>query len=76
MTCSFSLPLVVCPAETAENIGYSCNLLREEMTEVFVISGHSVDEVHQELRLLSKTLFSYRSRGLHLFDPSSLTEPL
>uniref|UniRef100_A0A3B3HUL8 Phospholipid-transporting ATPase n=1 Tax=Oryzias latipes TaxID=8090 RepID=A0A3B3HUL8_ORYLA len=36
--------------ETAENIGYSCNLLREEMTEVFVISGHSVDEVHQELR--------------------------
>uniref|UniRef100_A0A3P9IXP8 Phospholipid-transporting ATPase n=1 Tax=Oryzias latipes TaxID=8090 RepID=A0A3P9IXP8_ORYLA len=62
--------------ETAENIGYSCNLLREEMTEVFVISGHSVDEVHQELRLLSKTLFPYRSRALHLFDPSSLTELL
>uniref|UniRef100_A0A673WFW7 Phospholipid-transporting ATPase n=1 Tax=Salmo trutta TaxID=8032 RepID=A0A673WFW7_SALTR len=25
--------------ETAENIGYSCNMLREEMTEVFIVSG-------------------------------------
>ncbi|KAF6727503.1 Phospholipid-transporting ATPase ID [Oryzias melastigma] len=36
--------------ETAENIGYSCNLLREEMNEVFVVSGNSGDEVQQELR--------------------------
>uniref|UniRef100_A0A3Q3KLL6 Phospholipid-transporting ATPase n=1 Tax=Monopterus albus TaxID=43700 RepID=A0A3Q3KLL6_MONAL len=36
--------------ETAENIGYSCNLLREEMNEVFVISGSSPEEVRQELR--------------------------
>ncbi|KAM9743335.1 phospholipid-transporting ATPase ID-like isoform 1-T2 [Menidia menidia] len=36
--------------ETAENIGYSCNLLREEMNDVFVISGHSHEEVRQELR--------------------------
>ncbi|XP_041855746.1 phospholipid-transporting ATPase ID-like [Melanotaenia boesemani] len=36
--------------ETAENIGYSCNLLREEMNEVFIISGNSVEDVRQELR--------------------------
>ncbi|XP_068165952.1 phospholipid-transporting ATPase ID-like isoform X4 [Antennarius striatus] len=36
--------------ETAENIGYSCNLLREEMKEVFVISGNSSEDVRQELR--------------------------
>jgi len=37
-------------AETAENIGYSCNLLREEMNEVFLISGNTPDQVRQELR--------------------------
>uniref|UniRef100_A0A8C7L5E8 Phospholipid-transporting ATPase n=1 Tax=Oncorhynchus kisutch TaxID=8019 RepID=A0A8C7L5E8_ONCKI len=26
--------------ETAENIGYSCNMLREEMTEVFIVLTH------------------------------------
>ncbi|XP_077377783.1 phospholipid-transporting ATPase ID-like [Festucalex cinctus] len=36
--------------ETAENIGYSCNLLREEMNDVFVISGNSPEDVRQELR--------------------------
>uniref|UniRef100_A0A665US29 Phospholipid-transporting ATPase n=1 Tax=Echeneis naucrates TaxID=173247 RepID=A0A665US29_ECHNA len=36
--------------ETAENIGYSCNLLREEMAEVFVISSNSSEEVQEELR--------------------------
>ncbi|XP_044051942.1 phospholipid-transporting ATPase ID-like [Siniperca chuatsi] len=36
--------------ETAENIGYSCNLLREEMNEVFVVSGNSPEDVRQELR--------------------------
>ncbi|XP_061586600.1 probable phospholipid-transporting ATPase IM [Cololabis saira] len=36
--------------ETAENIGYSCNLLREEMNEVFVVSGNSLEDVRQELR--------------------------
>lgn len=41
-------------AETAENIGYSCNLLREEMNEVFIISGNSSEEVRQELRLVFK----------------------
>uniref|UniRef100_A0A8K9UJV1 Phospholipid-transporting ATPase n=1 Tax=Oncorhynchus mykiss TaxID=8022 RepID=A0A8K9UJV1_ONCMY len=37
--------------ETAMNIGYSCNMLRDDMNEVFIISGHSVLEVQQQLRL-------------------------
>ncbi|XP_029009045.1 probable phospholipid-transporting ATPase IM isoform X2 [Betta splendens] len=36
--------------ETAMNIGYSCNLLRDDMNEVFVISGYTVLEVQQQLR--------------------------
>ncbi|KAK2901726.1 phospholipid-transporting ATPase ID-like [Channa argus] len=36
--------------ETAENIAYSCNLLREEMNEVFIISGNSPNDVREELR--------------------------
>ncbi|XP_074532860.1 phospholipid-transporting ATPase ID isoform X2 [Halichoeres trimaculatus] len=36
--------------ETAMNIGYSCNMLRDDMNEVFVISGNTQLEVQQELR--------------------------
>ncbi|KAE8636954.1 hypothetical protein XENTR_v10003224 [Xenopus tropicalis] len=36
--------------ETAENIGYSCNMLQDEMKEVFIIKGCSPDEVLEELR--------------------------
>uniref|UniRef100_A0A8C5B6P9 Phospholipid-transporting ATPase n=1 Tax=Gadus morhua TaxID=8049 RepID=A0A8C5B6P9_GADMO len=35
--------------ETAENIGYSCNLLREEMNDVFIVSGNTPEEVKQQL---------------------------
>uniref|UniRef100_A0A672T386 Phospholipid-transporting ATPase ID-like n=1 Tax=Sinocyclocheilus grahami TaxID=75366 RepID=A0A672T386_SINGR len=30
--------------ETAENIGYSCNLLREEMNDVFIVAANSPEE--------------------------------
>ncbi|XP_028814034.1 phospholipid-transporting ATPase ID isoform X2 [Denticeps clupeoides] len=36
--------------ETAMNIGYSCNMLRDDMNKVFIISGHTMLEVQQELR--------------------------
>ncbi|XP_030587811.1 probable phospholipid-transporting ATPase IM isoform X1 [Archocentrus centrarchus] len=36
--------------ETAMNIGYSCNMLRDDMNEVFVISGNTLQEVQQQLR--------------------------
>uniref|UniRef100_A0A8C7DFF7 Phospholipid-transporting ATPase n=1 Tax=Oncorhynchus kisutch TaxID=8019 RepID=A0A8C7DFF7_ONCKI len=35
--------------ETAENIGYSCNMLREEMNDIFVVSANNSDDVRQEL---------------------------
>jgi magnesium-transporting ATPase (P-type) len=40
----------MCATETAENIGYSCNLLREEMNDVFIVSGNTPEEVKQQLR--------------------------
>lgn len=39
-------------SETAVNIGYSCKMLTDDMTEVFIISGHTVQSVRQELRLV------------------------
>nr|XP_014350662.1 PREDICTED: phospholipid-transporting ATPase ID-like isoform X2 [Latimeria chalumnae] len=36
--------------ETAINIGYSCNMLHDEMKEVFVIEGNTREEVQEELR--------------------------
>uniref|UniRef100_A0A3B3VGL6 Phospholipid-transporting ATPase n=1 Tax=Poecilia latipinna TaxID=48699 RepID=A0A3B3VGL6_9TELE len=35
--------------ETAENIGYSCNMLREEM-EIFVVTANTANEVKEELQ--------------------------
>uniref|UniRef100_A0A8D3BV50 Phospholipid-transporting ATPase n=1 Tax=Scophthalmus maximus TaxID=52904 RepID=A0A8D3BV50_SCOMX len=36
--------------ETAENIGYSCNMLREEMKEIFVMAANTAEGVKEELR--------------------------
>ncbi|XP_048847399.1 probable phospholipid-transporting ATPase IM isoform X1 [Brienomyrus brachyistius] len=36
--------------ETAENIGYACNMLREEMNDIFIVAGNSAEEVKEELR--------------------------
>uniref|UniRef100_A0A8C9TMC7 Phospholipid-transporting ATPase n=1 Tax=Scleropages formosus TaxID=113540 RepID=A0A8C9TMC7_SCLFO len=36
--------------ETAVNIGYSCKMLTDDMTEVFIINGHTVQSVREELR--------------------------
>ncbi|XP_060057456.1 phospholipid-transporting ATPase ID isoform X5 [Erinaceus europaeus] len=37
-------------AKTAVNIGYSCKMLTDDMTEVFIVTGHTVLEVREELR--------------------------
>uniref|UniRef100_A0A672J8C2 Phospholipid-transporting ATPase n=1 Tax=Salarias fasciatus TaxID=181472 RepID=A0A672J8C2_SALFA len=36
--------------ETAVNIGYSCKMLTDDMTEVFIIGGHTVQSVRQDCR--------------------------
>lgn len=35
--------------ETAENIGYSCNMLREEMKDVFIVAANTAEGVKEEL---------------------------
>ncbi|XP_052433914.1 phospholipid-transporting ATPase ID isoform X3 [Carassius gibelio] len=36
--------------ETAVNIGYSCKMLTDDMTEIFFVNGHTVQSVREELR--------------------------
>ncbi|KAM3874327.1 putative phospholipid-transporting ATPase IM [Diretmus argenteus] len=36
--------------ETAENIGYSCNMLREEMKGIFIVAANTAEEVKEELQ--------------------------
>ena len=36
-------------SETAINIGYSCHLLTDDMTEVFIINGETLDSVQQAI---------------------------
>ncbi|XP_021236600.1 phospholipid-transporting ATPase ID-like isoform X2 [Numida meleagris] len=42
--------------ETAMNIGYSCNLLYDDMADVFVIEGSTSDDVLNELRNARKKM--------------------
>ncbi|XP_076140225.1 phospholipid-transporting ATPase ID [Alosa pseudoharengus] len=42
--------------ETAENIGYSCNMLRDEMKEIFIVAGNTPEEVAEELRAARKKM--------------------
>ncbi|XP_072479715.1 probable phospholipid-transporting ATPase IM isoform X2 [Notamacropus eugenii] len=48
--------------ETAMNIGYSCNMLTDDMNEVFIISGQTAAEVQEELKKAKEMLFE-RSTG-------------
>ncbi|XP_069369713.1 phospholipid-transporting ATPase ID [Paralichthys olivaceus] len=36
--------------ETAENIGYSCNMLREDMKEIFIVAANTPEGVKEELQ--------------------------
>ncbi|XP_036450045.1 phospholipid-transporting ATPase ID [Colossoma macropomum] len=36
--------------ETAVNIGYSCKMLTDDTTEVFIVNGHTVQSVREDLR--------------------------
>uniref|UniRef100_A0A8C5U7X3 Phospholipid-transporting ATPase n=1 Tax=Malurus cyaneus samueli TaxID=2593467 RepID=A0A8C5U7X3_9PASS len=48
--------LARCDFETAMNIGYSCNLLNDDMEDVFVIEGSTSDDVLNELRNARKKM--------------------
>ncbi|XP_061409847.1 phospholipid-transporting ATPase ID-like isoform X1 [Lethenteron reissneri] len=62
--------------ETAVNIGYSCNMLTDDMNEVFVVSGHTVQEVREELgRAKSKMLGLSKGSAANGFLYSSVKDP-
>ncbi|XP_037758548.1 phospholipid-transporting ATPase ID isoform X2 [Chelonia mydas] len=42
--------------ETAVNIGYSCNMLHDDMKDVFIIEGNSSEDVLDELRTARKKM--------------------
>ncbi|XP_059894053.1 probable phospholipid-transporting ATPase IM [Gadus macrocephalus] len=42
--------------ETAENIGYACNMLREDMTEVFIVAANTAEGVREELEKARRTM--------------------
>ncbi|KAI1885949.1 hypothetical protein AGOR_G00209020 [Albula goreensis] len=49
--------------ETAVNIGYSCKMLTDDMSEVFLINGHTVQSVREDLRKARERMVeSARSR--------------
>ncbi|KAG9345376.1 hypothetical protein JZ751_009923 [Albula glossodonta] len=49
--------------ETAVNIGYSCKMLTDDMSEVFLINGHTVQSVREDLRKARERMMeSARSR--------------
>lgn len=37
-------------SETAINIGYACNMLTDDMNDVFIVAGNTAVEVREELR--------------------------
>uniref|UniRef100_A0A3B4D339 Phospholipid-transporting ATPase n=1 Tax=Pygocentrus nattereri TaxID=42514 RepID=A0A3B4D339_PYGNA len=44
--------------ETAVNIGYSCKMLTDDTTEVFIVNGHTVQSVREDLRLVCHPFIS------------------
>ena len=49
--------------ETAINIGYSCQLLTDEMNEVFIVDGHTYDDVELQLGKLRDTIVNAEKSG-------------
>uniref|UniRef100_W5ML85 Phospholipid-transporting ATPase n=1 Tax=Lepisosteus oculatus TaxID=7918 RepID=W5ML85_LEPOC len=72
--------------ETAVNIGYSCKMLTDDMSEVFIISGHTVQSVREELRRARERMlelarsmgngYSWQEKGNPPRPPSTLLDTL
>ncbi|XP_032576597.1 phospholipid-transporting ATPase ID isoform X2 [Drosophila sechellia] len=55
--------------ETAINIGYSCQLLTDELADVFIVDGNSVEEVEKQLRQFKESIRIYNRFRPGGFDP-------
>ncbi|RWS09297.1 phospholipid-transporting ATPase ID-like protein, partial [Dinothrombium tinctorium] len=59
--------------ETAINIGYSCQLLTDEMVEVFIVEGWEFDEVEGELKRCRETIANVISHNQGATNLSTIT---
>ncbi|XP_059808713.1 phospholipid-transporting ATPase ID isoform X2 [Hypanus sabinus] len=59
--------------ETAVNIGYSCNMLTDDMNEIFIISGRTVLEVHKEIRTAREQMMGKPICNGHAFSEKNVT---
>uniref|UniRef100_A0A8C5U1H2 Phospholipid-transporting ATPase n=1 Tax=Malurus cyaneus samueli TaxID=2593467 RepID=A0A8C5U1H2_9PASS len=66
--------LARCDFETAMNIGYSCNLLNDDMEDVFVIEGSTSDDVLNELRFSSLSWVSFFRNARKKMKPDSFLD--
>jgi len=64
-----------CLTETAVNIGYSCQLLSNEMADIFIIDGHTYGDVESQLGKFREAVRS-ASLGYDLMLQSHLYEYL
>ncbi|XP_066577665.1 phospholipid-transporting ATPase ID isoform X4 [Amia ocellicauda] len=72
--------------ETAVNIGYSCKMLTDDMNEVFMVTGHTVQSVREELRRARERMlelaramgngFDWEEKGAPPRPPSTLLDTL
>ncbi|KAH8280086.1 hypothetical protein KR018_005067 [Drosophila ironensis] len=68
--------------ETAINIGYSCQLLTDELADVFIVDGNSVEEVEKQLRQFKESIKIYNrfrpggTEALDRLDSGGNMDPL
>ncbi|XP_032594913.1 phospholipid-transporting ATPase ID isoform X3 [Drosophila grimshawi] len=65
--------------ETAINIGYSCQLLTDELVDVFIVDGSSVEEVEKQLRQFKESIKifdRFRPGGIDNYNGESGMDPL
>ncbi|XP_030564808.1 phospholipid-transporting ATPase ID isoform X3 [Drosophila novamexicana] len=68
--------------ETAINIGYSCQLLTDELVDVFIVDGSSVEEVEKQLRQFKESIKIFDrfrpggSEALNHYNSDSSMDPM
>ncbi|XP_064556084.1 probable phospholipid-transporting ATPase IM isoform X2 [Drosophila montana] len=68
--------------ETAINIGYSCQLLTDELVDVFIVDGSSVEEVEKQLRQFKESIKIFDrfrpggSETLNQYNSDSSMDPM
>lgn len=55
--------------DTAINIGYSCQLLTDDMAEVFIIDGATIEEVEKQINQFNESI-----RIVSRFRPTILSD--